>query len=141
MSDVLAQPLGPLPWADLKSSQEEADTRILLLALHAAESGYQSIIITAEDTDVMVLSLGMCHKIPSHLFQKCGTKNRSRFLDITILSRTLGGTVCDSLIGMHDFTGCDTVGAFAGHGNMTTFRQVKMDKMYQIAFQELGCTW
>ncbi|KAG0725640.1 hypothetical protein GWK47_038207 [Chionoecetes opilio] len=27
---------------------------------HAAESGYKSVIITAEDTDVMVLCLGMC---------------------------------------------------------------------------------
>ncbi|KAG0710452.1 hypothetical protein GWK47_022750 [Chionoecetes opilio] len=101
---------------ELKSSQEEADTRLLLHALHAAESGYKSVIITAEDTDVMVLCLGMCHKIPSHLFQKCGTKNRTRFLDITTLSRTLGGSVCDSLIGMHAFTGCDTVSAFAGRG-------------------------
>ncbi|KAG0711057.1 hypothetical protein GWK47_021498 [Chionoecetes opilio] len=55
--------------------------------------GYKSVIIPAEDTDVMVLCLGMCHKIPSHLFQKCGTKNRTRFLDITTLSRTLGGSV------------------------------------------------
>jgi len=62
----------------------------------------------------MVLCLGMCHKIPSHLFQKCGTKNWTRFLDITTLSRTLAGSVCDSLIGMHAFTGCDTVSAFAG---------------------------
>ncbi|KAG0697409.1 hypothetical protein GWK47_003028 [Chionoecetes opilio] len=126
---------------ELKSSQEEADTRLLLHALHAAESGYKSVIITAEDTDVMVLCLGMCHKIPSHLFQKCGTKNRTRFLDITTLSRTLGGSVCDSLIGMHAFTGCDTVSAFAGRGKMTTLKQVKMDKTYQDAFHELGRSW
>ena len=126
---------------ELKSSQEEADTRLLLHALHAAESGYKSVIITAEDTDVMVLCLGMCHKIPSHLFQKCGTKNRTRFLDITTLSRTLGGSVCDSLIGMHAFTGCDTVSAFAGRGKMTTLKQVKMNKTYQDAFHELGRSW
>ncbi|KAG0717882.1 hypothetical protein GWK47_053560 [Chionoecetes opilio] len=126
---------------ELKSSQEEADTRLLLHALHAAESGYKSVIITAEDTYVMVLCLGMCHKIPSHLFQKCGTKNRTRFLDITTLSRTLGGSVCDSLIGMHAFTGCDTVSAFAGRGKMTTLKQVKMDKTYQDAFHELGRSW
>ncbi|KAG0716309.1 hypothetical protein GWK47_009996 [Chionoecetes opilio] len=126
---------------ELKSSQEEADTRLLLHALHAAESGYKSVIITAEDTDVMVLCLGMCHKIPSHLFQKCGTKNRTRFLDITTLSRTLGGSVCDSLIRMHAFTGCDTVSAFAGRGKMTALKQVKMDKTYQDAFHELGRSW
>lgn len=127
--------------AELKSSQEEADTRLFLHALHAAESGYKSVIITAEDTDVMVLCLGMCHKISSHLFQKCGTKNRTRFLDITTLRSTLGGSVCDSLIGMHAFTGCDTVSAFAGRGKMTTLKQVKTNKTYQDAFQELGRSW
>lgn len=127
--------------AELRSSQEEADTRLLLHALHAAESGYKSVIISAEDTDVMVLSLGMCDKIPSHMFQKCGTKNRTRFLDITTLSHTLGGSMCDSLIGMHAFTGCDTISAFAGRGKLTTLNQVKKDKTYQNAFQELGRYW
>ena len=42
----------------LKSSQEEADTRMLLHALHAAESGFKAVIITADNTDVLVLSLG-----------------------------------------------------------------------------------
>ena len=45
------------------------------------------------------------------------------------------------MIGMHAFTGCDTVSAFSGRRKMTTFRQVKMDKAYQIAFQELGRSW
>ena len=51
----------------------------------------------------MVLCLGMCWKIPSHLFQKCGKKNWTRLLDVNTLSRTLEGSVCDSLIGLHAF--------------------------------------
>lgn len=89
----------------------------------------------------MVLCLCMCHNIPSHLLQKCGTKIRTRFIDITTLSRTLGGSVCDSLIGMHAFTGCDTVSAFAGRGKMTTLNQLKMNKTYQDVFQELDRSW
>jgi len=111
----------------LRSSQEQADTRLLLHALHTAESGYKSVV-TAEDTDVLVLCLGMCNKIRRCMYQKCGTKARTRFLDITKRSNTLGRSVCNALIGMHAFTGCDTISAFAGRGKMTALKQMKSDK-------------
>ncbi|KAL7394540.1 hypothetical protein ABVT39_027571, partial [Epinephelus coioides] len=44
---------------ELSSTQEEADTRLLLHALHVAESGYEGIIVTADDTDVMVICIGI----------------------------------------------------------------------------------
>ena len=37
---------------DLDSSQEEADTRLLLHAAHAARSHFVAVIIVSEDTDV-----------------------------------------------------------------------------------------
>jgi hypothetical protein len=37
---------------DLKSTQEEADTRMLLHAAHIAQFAYEAIIISSEDTDV-----------------------------------------------------------------------------------------
>ncbi len=113
----------------------------LLHALHAAQSGYKSVIITAEDTDVMVLCLSVCSKIPCSMYQKCGTKNRARFLEINKLSRVLGGSVCDALVGMHAFTGCDTVSAFTGRGQITAFKQMKLEKTFQNAFKELGRPW
>ena len=68
---------------ELRSCQEEADTRMLLHSLHAAESGYKAVIITAEDTDVLVLCLGFSKHIPCPMYQKCGTKNITRYLDTT----------------------------------------------------------
>ena len=41
--------------AELHSTQEEADTRLLLHALHSARTGSKAVIVTAEDTDVMLL--------------------------------------------------------------------------------------
>lgn len=128
-------------FSDLKSSQEEADTRMLLHALHAAESGYKAVIITAEDTDVLVLCVGFVKDIPCLVYQKSGTQNRTRFLDINKLGQSLGNSVCHSLVGMHAFTGCDTVSAFAGRGKIASFKQLKSDKTFQEAFSELGRTW
>lgn len=127
---------------ELESSQEEADTRLLLHALHAAESGkYKAIVITAEDTDVLILCLGVSNNIHCPMYQKCGPKNRLRFIDITKLRRLLGDRVSDALIGMLSFTGCDTVSSFAGRGKMTILKQMKSNETYQEAFSELGRSW
>ncbi|KAJ8344889.1 hypothetical protein SKAU_G00290820 [Synaphobranchus kaupii] len=48
--------------SELHSTQEEADTRMLLQALHAAKSGSKAVVITAEDTDVMVGALKLLKK-------------------------------------------------------------------------------
>ena len=125
----------------MRSSQEEANTCMLLHALHAAESGYKAAIIIADDTDVLVLSLGFSKDIPCPVYKKCGTQNRTRFLDITKLCQSLGESVAGTLIGMHAFTGCDTVSTFAGREKMGTFKQLKSDRTYQEAFLELGCAW
>ena len=41
--------------AVMQTNQEEDDTRIILHAAHAAEEGYGAVVVTTEDTDVMVL--------------------------------------------------------------------------------------
>ncbi|KAG0710027.1 hypothetical protein GWK47_023672 [Chionoecetes opilio] len=68
---------------ELKSSQEEADTRLLLHALHAANLGTSLSSSLQRIQTSWSCVWALCHKIPSHLFPKCGTKNRTRFLDIT----------------------------------------------------------
>jgi len=55
---------------ELESSQEEADTRLLLHALHVAESGkYKAIVITAEDTNVLILCLGVNNNIHCPMYR------------------------------------------------------------------------
>ena len=50
-------------------------------AAHAAAEGYSAVVITADDTDVLVPSLAFSAKISCPLFQKCGMKNRVRYID------------------------------------------------------------
>ena len=72
-------------WAEiagLQSNQEEADTRIILHAAHAAAQGYRAVVVTADDTGVVVICLAFFAGISCPLFQKCGTKNRVRYIDI-----------------------------------------------------------
>ena len=122
--------------AELQSTQEEPDTR-----LHAARTGSRAVIVTAEDTDVMLLCMAFQKDIPCPIYQKCGTQNRTRFVDISKLALSLGDSVCDSLIGLHAFTGCDTVSAFASRGKLNALKLMQRDITYQETFSQVGQSW
>ncbi len=51
--------------AGLQSTQEEADTRLRLNERHAARTGSKAVIVTSEDTDVMLLCLALQKDVPS----------------------------------------------------------------------------
>ncbi|CAB3984025.1 Hypothetical predicted protein [Paramuricea clavata] len=57
-----------------QSNHEEADTRLLLHAKHAAAT-YDRIIIKSPDTDVFILSIAMQPAFPKELYMMAGTGN------------------------------------------------------------------
>lgn len=62
-------------------------------------------------------------------------------VDITKVAASLGKEVCRALIGMHSYTGCDTVSAFAGKGKASALKILKNNKETQETFCELGNEW
>jgi len=54
---------------ELNSTQEEADTRLILHAAHAARSGYKTVVVASEDTDVFLLCLAFKCFIPASMYQ------------------------------------------------------------------------
>ena len=120
---------------------EEADTRLLLHAEHASKNSYRSVIIVSEDTDVLVLCLAYQSRIPSSLYQKCGSQTRARFVDIATIRQAFGEELCNALPGIHSFTGCDTVSAFAGRVKVRAVTLAKRDRPTLEMFQQLGTTW
>lgn len=126
---------------DLKSTQEEADTRVLLHAAHAAASGYQAVVITSEDTDVFVLCLAFKSFIPCSLYVKCGKQIRTKYIDVSNVVQMFGSELCRSLPGLHAFTGCDSVSAFAGKGKLAALKIIKRKKSFQNLFQQIGMQW
>ena len=118
----------------LQCQQKEADGRLLLHATHAAREGYQAVVICSEDTDVFIMSLAFHDKIGAPLFQKCGTKTQRRVVDIRKVAATVGVDVCRALIGMHAYTGCDTVSVFAGKGKAKALKLLISNKETQDTF-------
>ena len=126
---------------DLRSSQQEADTQILLHAKHASGQGYTSVIVVSEDTDVFVLLIAFAKGIPASLYQKRGTSTRVRYMDIRKLRAVLGDKLSHALIAFHAFTGCDSVSAFSGRGKTGPLKQLKKDEVAIDAFVQLGTSW
>ena len=68
-------------------------------------------------------------------------KNKGKVIDINKIDSGVGISVCQALIGMHAFTGCDTVSAFAGKGKAKVLKMLTHSKDYQDTFMELGREW
>ena len=126
------------PREDLTSTQEEADTRLLLHASHAARNGFKAIVISSEDTDVFVLCLAFKDFVPATMYLKCGTQTRTRFVSITNVFERHGSRICKCLPGLHAFTGCDSVSAFSGKGKLMVLKLGTRHPAYQELFQQLG---
>ncbi|KAI3381643.1 hypothetical protein SNEBB_009797, partial [Seison nebaliae] len=126
--------------AELASTHEEADTRILLHAKHAS-GNYSAIVIVAEDTDVFILCLAFQSQIDSAMYIKCGSASRIRYIDVRKVADVIGQNVCASLLGLHAYTGCDSISSFSGRGKLTALKLLKDNANFQETFKQLGQDW
>lgn len=125
----------------LKTAHEEADSRLFLHVAHAAAQGYQSVVINSDDTDVFIMCLAFDADIEATLFIKCGTRARAKILDVGKIAKSIGSNVCRALIGMHAYTGCDTVSAFAGKGKLAALKLISTNIDVYDACVQLGDDW
>ncbi len=124
----------------LASGQEEADTRILLHAKHASRD-YHSLLCVCDDTDVFIICLGLSKYIEGRIFIRRGTKTRMRLIDVTLLASALESDTCLALMGLHAWTGCDTVSALAGQGKIKALNIIPKHPKFRKAFEMLGKDW
>ena len=121
----------------LHSDHEEADTRLILHAVHAS-SEHSSVTIKSPDTDVAILALSHGENIASDLYFWTGTGRRRRVINLTEMRNQLGKELCYSLVGLHTFTGCDSTSAFYGKGKKKAFDIVESEPDFQRVFTLLG---
>ena len=119
------------------SGHEEADTRLAIHAKHAAEA-YPTVIVISEDTDVLVILLAMNSEIGNRILLRRGKKNQIRMIDINNMGILLGNQVCQGLIGLHAWTGCDSVSAFVGKGKVKAFNMIRKNTKFRDTFILLG---
>ena len=103
------------------STQDEADGRLILHALYAANNASNKIIIQSPDTDVFVLLLHHRNDIAAQeIYFLTGHKgkntDRIRIIPIHRLYQQLTQSQINILLPVYCLTGCDTTSSFYGHG-------------------------
>lgn len=126
--------------AELQSTQEEADTRIILHAIHVAKSSDQAkcIVVRSPDTDVFILLIHYSSSIGKPTLFDTGVGDKRRIIDVTSLSTTLGSELTLALPAFHAFTGCDTVSAFVGKGKKRPLQVLRKNRAFITTFQKIG---
>lgn len=109
-----------------KCNHEEADTRLFVHARHAAAEGRKSIIIKANDTDVLVISVSVLPDLINIGLQtlciEFGQGNSLRWIPVNAIHKEIGAVKSEGLLFFHAFTGCDVVSAFRGKGKKTAWQ-------------------
>ena len=87
----------------LISNQEEADTRLILHAKHALDTGIDSVLIRlpSRDTDIIILALFHLFHYKENVFLDSGRIDARRLIPMETLD-----------MGFHAFTGNDYVSCF-----------------------------
>ena len=123
---------------ELCSTQEEADTRMILHILHIAETTPNTIIVRSPDTDVFVLLLYNVFRIANDvLFDTC-VGNKRRLIDVKAEACDLGEGICRALPSFQSFTGCDTSSAFVRKGKVKPVKFLQRRTSFISTFQDIG---
>jgi len=108
--------------AHLCSSQEEADTRLILHSLDAVRRGATELYIQSSDTDVFILAIHHYHQLCRKTYFVTGVGNKKRVISLGPIVNALGDEKAEALPGFHAFSEADITGRFAGKGKLTCWQ-------------------
>ena len=114
----------------LEEDHEEADTRIVLHAMLAANKGAKNIVIASPDTDVLMLLLHHRMKIKARqIYLYTGrigiNTNMKRFIPIHTLYQLLSAPMRNIMLQVYCLTGCDTTSSFHFKGKKQAFKMIQ----------------
>ena len=123
---------------DLFSDREKADTRLLILA-HQAAQVFSSVTIKSPDTDIMVLFLAKSRDFHGCLLLfMTGSGSNNRIINITELGIKLGQEKNKAILGLHIFTGYDSISAFKG-GKQLVYKWMEHSPAPQYVLKSINC--
>ncbi|MES9881148.1 MAG: hypothetical protein ABW185_09730, partial [Sedimenticola sp.] len=107
----------------LMATHEEADTRLIL---HAVHTRFDTVVVNARDTDVLLLLVShFPHVQCKHLFMMAGTSKKRKYIPIDRVYHSLPQHASSSLLPFHALTGCDTTSYVSGHTKRSSWKVFK----------------
>ncbi len=113
----------------LSSSQEEADTRLLLHAMDMSAT-HSRVVVHCDDTDVLVILLYYYSRglLPAEVYMHAGHSGkavtRERYIPVHEIAKSLDDKVCLCLPAIHALTGCDSTSALFRVGKRTAYTKL-----------------
>ena len=105
------------------STHEEADTRLILHAIHCQ---FDTVAVSSRDTDVLLLLIAHFKRMQcQNLFVMLGTSKKRRYIPIKEVFNNLSRGSVDSLLPFHALTGCDTTSFFSNHTKRSSWKVFK----------------
>ena len=123
---------------ELRSNQEETDTRVVLYAKYGSKNGYKSIRIRSPDSDIFFILLHFASELEVNILFDTGKGNSRRLIGLSDLGKELGQTMSTALMTLHTFTGCDSTSSFKGIGKVKPIKILKKQLKFQETFVLIG---
>ena len=126
----------------LLSTQEETDSRVILYCFYAKERGFKFVRVRSPDSDIFFILLYYAERLSGlELLFETGRGNKRRCISITQVGSLLTPALCDALLGLHAYTGCDSTSAFKGKGKVKAIKLVEKKQGFKHVFARVGETW
>ena len=123
-------------------SHEQADTRIFVHARHAAIEGYKSLMIEADDMDIVVIAISFMPSFAATGLEKMwvafGKGQHRRWIAIHELVSAIGPEKTSGVFFFRALTGCDVVSSFNGKGKKTAWQTWNVCNEASVIFTKLS---
>ena len=114
-------------------SEGDADFDIVRKAVDV--SANVNTVVVGEDTDLLILLLYHAKENRNQIFfcpeQKQNSKKKSKVWDIQMCQRVLGSKMCQCILFLHAFLGCDTTSSIFGIGKGLSIRAFNKSEQFQ----------
>ena len=127
----------------LTSNHEEADTKLILHAVYAADIGAKNVVVSSPDTDVLVLLLGHRASIGAdniYLLTGNVSNHTKQYIPIHGIFDALTRNQHNILMQVYCISGCDTVSGFYGHGKAKAFNVLMKHATVLQPMADIGST-
>ena len=120
---------------ELRSNQEETDSRVVLYLNHSVDLGFKSAVIRTPDTDIFFILLHHSHSVNLTIYIDIGMGKNRRIINVTELGESLGSDYCSTLLGYYVFSGEDCTSAFKGKGKVAPLKKLQKNSKFHRAFR------
>jgi hypothetical protein len=127
---------------DVQHAVDDADTLIVRVAIELATKQESTVVVVADDTDVLVLLLYHFSNEMSDIYMmsEMARKRTARVAlsSVRSIRNDIGERAARQLLVIHAISGCDSTSALYGHGKAGVFRTVinKQDSIVQTCIIE-----